>query len=74
MVGATSDGPFSHLKVMVVDSSSAYVGSANLTAAGLGGRNLELGVVVRGRRVRVIETILDTYEGSEDTGQPGSRD
>lgn len=55
------DAPFAHLKVMVVDGETAYVGSANLTEAGLLGRNLELGVLVRGRQVAVIDRILDLY-------------
>ncbi len=40
--------PFAHLKVMVADGDTAYVGSANLTEAGFAGRNLGLGVLVRG--------------------------
>jgi phosphatidylserine/phosphatidylglycerophosphate/cardiolipin synthase-like enzyme len=62
VVRATKDAPFAHLKVMVVDSATAYVGSANITAAGLAGRNLELGVVVYGPQVAVIERILDLYQ------------
>jgi phosphatidylserine/phosphatidylglycerophosphate/cardiolipin synthase-like enzyme len=54
--------PFLHLKVMVVDGETAYVGSANLTGSGLGGRNLELGVLVRGSQVVVIEHVLDLYQ------------
>jgi phosphatidylserine/phosphatidylglycerophosphate/cardiolipin synthase-like enzyme len=61
LVRTTVDAPFAHLKVMVVDSSSAYIGSANITAAGLAGRNLELGVVVHGNQVAVIDRILDLY-------------
>jgi phosphatidylserine/phosphatidylglycerophosphate/cardiolipin synthase-like enzyme len=59
---AVADAPFAHLKVMVVDVSAAYIGSANITAAGLGGRNLELGVLVRGTQVTVIGSILDLYQ------------
>jgi phosphatidylserine/phosphatidylglycerophosphate/cardiolipin synthase-like enzyme len=62
LVRAAVDAPFAHLKVLVVDSSAAYVGSANITAAGLAGRNLELGVLVRGPDVRVIDRILDLYQ------------
>jgi phosphatidylserine/phosphatidylglycerophosphate/cardiolipin synthase-like enzyme len=47
---------------MVVDGETAYVGSANLTESGLAGRNLELGVLVRGSQVVVIEHILDLYQ------------
>ena len=39
-----------------------HVGSANITAAGLAGRNLELGVVVYGAHVSVIDRILDLYQ------------
>lgn len=62
LVRALPDAPFAHLKVMVVDGSAAYIGSANLTAAGLAGRNLELGVLVRGPQVAAIEHILDRYQ------------
>jgi phosphatidylserine/phosphatidylglycerophosphate/cardiolipin synthase-like enzyme len=62
LVRTTADAPFAHLKVMVVDASAAYVGSANITAAGLAGRNLELGVLVRGAQVAVIDRILDLYQ------------
>lgn len=47
----------SHAKVLVVDGALAYVGSANLTAAGLG-RQLELGVEVSGPRVKDLERTM----------------
>jgi len=56
------DAPFVHLKVMVVDASTAYIGSANITAAGLAGRNLELGVLVHGAQVALIDRIIDVYQ------------
>ena len=62
VVRATRDAPFAHLKVMVVDGATAYVGSANITAAGLAGRNLELGVMVQGVQVALIDHILDLYQ------------
>jgi phosphatidylserine/phosphatidylglycerophosphate/cardiolipin synthase-like enzyme len=62
LVRAPPEAPFSHLKVMVVDGEAAYIGSANITGAGLAGRNLELGVLVRGSQVAVIERILDLYQ------------
>jgi phosphatidylserine/phosphatidylglycerophosphate/cardiolipin synthase-like enzyme len=65
LVRATADAPFAHLKVVVVDASAAYVGSANLTAAGLAGRNLELGVLVEGPQVAVIDRILNLYQDAE---------
>ena len=57
----TGDSPFSHLKVVMVDGLAAYIGSANLTGAALQSQNLELGVIVRGPRVRVIGSILERY-------------
>lgn len=66
VVNSLPEAPFAHLKVMVVDARAAYIGSANITAAGLAGRNLELGVLVRGDQVAVIDRILDLYQ------QPGS--
>jgi phosphatidylserine/phosphatidylglycerophosphate/cardiolipin synthase-like enzyme len=65
LLGMTPDAPFAHLKVMVVDASTAYIGSANITAAGLAGRNLELGVLVRGAPVDLIDRILDLYQAPE---------
>ena len=55
------DGPWAHLKVLTADSSSAYIGSANLTGAGLAGHNLELGVLVRGPAVATVERVLDQF-------------
>ena len=62
LVRSRPDTPFSHLKVMVVDGIAAYVGSANVTGAALAGGNLELGVLVRGSQVAVIEGLLDLYQ------------
>jgi phosphatidylserine/phosphatidylglycerophosphate/cardiolipin synthase-like enzyme len=61
------EAPFTHLKVMVVDAASAYIGSANITAAGLAGRNLELGVLVRGPQVSVIDSVLDIFKQQAGT-------
>lgn len=55
------DAPWAHLKVLTADTSSAYIGSANVTGAGLTGHNLELGVLVRGPAVAVVERVLDLY-------------
>lgn len=55
------DAPWAHLKVLTSDSASAYIGSANVTGAGLTGRNLELGVLVRGPAVAVVERVLDLF-------------
>jgi phosphatidylserine/phosphatidylglycerophosphate/cardiolipin synthase-like enzyme len=55
------DAPWAHLKVMTSDGVAAYIGSANVTGAGLAGHNLELGVLVRGPDVGVVEKILDLF-------------
>lgn len=47
----------SHAKVVIVDNERAYVGSANLTAAGLG-RHVELGVEVEGADVQELTKLL----------------
>jgi phosphatidylserine/phosphatidylglycerophosphate/cardiolipin synthase-like enzyme len=64
LVRASFAAPFAHLKVVVVDGRAAYVGSANVTGAGLAGRNLELGVLVRGAQVLTIEALLDLYQAA----------
>ena len=64
-----SDAPWSHLKVLTADALVAYIGSANITRAGLAGHNLELGVLVRGPGVQVVEQVLDIYR---ETGTPTS--
>jgi phosphatidylserine/phosphatidylglycerophosphate/cardiolipin synthase-like enzyme len=55
------DAPWAHLKVLTADANAAYIGSANMTDAGIAGRNLELGVLVRGATVAAVEQILDLY-------------
>jgi phosphatidylserine/phosphatidylglycerophosphate/cardiolipin synthase-like enzyme len=47
----------SHAKVVVADGERAYVGSANLTAAGLG-RHVELGVEIEGVEVQELNRLL----------------
>jgi phosphatidylserine/phosphatidylglycerophosphate/cardiolipin synthase-like enzyme len=47
----------SHAKVVVIDDERAYVGSANLTAAGFG-RHVELGVEVDGPEVQELSRLL----------------
>ncbi len=68
-------GPWPHLKVVTVDGNYAYVGSANLTAAGLGS-NVEMGVLVTGPEVAVLDATLDLItEGgtlSEDAASGGN--
>jgi phosphatidylserine/phosphatidylglycerophosphate/cardiolipin synthase-like enzyme len=55
------DAPWAHLKVVTSDSIAAYIGSANVTGAGIAGRNLELGVLIRGPKVTIVEEILNLY-------------
>ena len=55
---AAPEAPWAHLKVVVADSAMAYIGSANITEAGLL-RNVELGVLVTGDGVAAIEHVLD---------------
>jgi hypothetical protein len=47
----------SHAKVLVADRRRAYVGSANMTAAGFG-RNIEVGVEVQGPQVANLARLL----------------
>jgi phosphatidylserine/phosphatidylglycerophosphate/cardiolipin synthase-like enzyme len=56
-----SDAPWAHLKVLSCDSIAAYIGSANVTGAGIAGPNLELGILVRGSAVAVVERVLDLF-------------
>jgi phosphatidylserine/phosphatidylglycerophosphate/cardiolipin synthase-like enzyme len=55
------DAPWAHLKVLTADSLTAYIGSANVTGAGMAGPNLELGVLVQGATVVVVERVLDLF-------------
>lgn len=51
----------SHAKVLVADDERGYVGSANLTAAGLG-RHVEIGVEVSGPQVEELARVFDALE------------
>jgi phosphatidylserine/phosphatidylglycerophosphate/cardiolipin synthase-like enzyme len=53
---------FPHLKLLIVDSARAYIGSANLTYAALT-TNYEVGALVSGESVRVYEALLDEVLG-----------
>jgi phosphatidylserine/phosphatidylglycerophosphate/cardiolipin synthase-like enzyme len=55
------DAPWAHLKVLACDSAAAYIGSANVTGAAIAGPNLELGILVRGPAVAVVERVLDLF-------------
>lgn len=47
----------SHAKVVIADGERAYVGSANLTAAGFG-RHVEIGVEIEGAEVEELSRLL----------------
>ena len=59
--------PRMHMKCIIADGRIAYIGSANLTGAGLGAksdhrRNFEAGIVTEDREViRQLMTFLDTF-------------
>jgi phosphatidylserine/phosphatidylglycerophosphate/cardiolipin synthase-like enzyme len=55
------DAPWAHLKVLSSDATAGYIGSANVTRAGIGGQNLELGILVRGSAVATVEKVLDLF-------------
>lgn len=52
-----------HAKLMVVDDTVAYVGSANLTVTSLGS-NFEVGVLISGPPVADIATVFDQVFGT----------
>ncbi len=47
-----------HAKLLIADSKSAYVGSANLTGRSLA-YNLELGVILKGSAASILKNIFD---------------
>ena len=49
---------FPHLKLLTVDGTAAYVGSANMTFAGMT-TNFEVGALVEGAAVVAYETLVD---------------
>jgi phosphatidylserine/phosphatidylglycerophosphate/cardiolipin synthase-like enzyme len=55
------DAPWVHLKVLSADGTAAYIGSANVTRAGITGQNLELGILIRGSAVATVEKVLDLF-------------
>ena len=59
--------PWPHLKVVIVDGSEAYVGSANITRRALKGENLELGVLLNGPQVSAIDRVLDLLKHAEES-------
>lgn len=59
----------SHAKVCLADDEVCYLGSANLTAYGLG-RHLELGARLHGSNVAVIRAALDAIVGLAEIVYP----
>src|SRR5207344_3512054 len=62
--------PRLHSKAVIIDSASLYLGSANLTGAGLGAkaderRNFEMGIVTRAPEMldRVMNEFNSLWEG-----------
>jgi hypothetical protein len=47
--------------VLSADAVVAYIGSANVTRAGIAGQNLELGILVRGNAVAAVEEVHDLF-------------
>jgi phosphatidylserine/phosphatidylglycerophosphate/cardiolipin synthase-like enzyme len=47
-----------HLKLLTVDGDAAYIGSANMTFAGMT-TNFEVGALVEGSAVVAFETLVD---------------
>jgi phosphatidylserine/phosphatidylglycerophosphate/cardiolipin synthase-like enzyme len=61
---ATDAQPWPHLKVVLADARECYLGSANLTGNALLGRNLELGVLLRGD-LRPIGAVFEAPSAPE---------
>jgi phosphatidylserine/phosphatidylglycerophosphate/cardiolipin synthase-like enzyme len=62
-----SGDQFPHLKLLIVDGVRAYIGSANITYAGLT-KNYEVGALVDGTAVEVYELLLDEVLGQRGRG------
>jgi phosphatidylserine/phosphatidylglycerophosphate/cardiolipin synthase-like enzyme len=58
-VAIRSDRPFPHLKLIAADGERGYIGSANLTWPALTS-NAEIGALVDGESVRILERWFDT--------------
>ena len=62
--------PRVHLKTVIIDGQVAYIGSANLTGAGMGAkssnkRNFEAGIVIREKKLvgEIMEQFDDIWRG-----------
>jgi phosphatidylserine/phosphatidylglycerophosphate/cardiolipin synthase-like enzyme len=58
--------PRVHFKCVVIDGAAAYMGSANLTGAGMGAksdsrRNFEMGIATTDKKI--IQQIMDEFDG-----------
>lgn len=60
---------FPHLKLVTVDGSHAYIGSANVTFAGLT-TNFEVGAIVEGDAVVAYELLVDELVGRVEQPRP----
>jgi len=65
--GATANISKVVICVVICDEQVAYIRSANFTGAGLGGRTLERGVVIRGEGVSSIGNLLDLFSERDET-------
>jgi phosphatidylserine/phosphatidylglycerophosphate/cardiolipin synthase-like enzyme len=68
-----TDETFPHLKLVSIDGKWAYVGSANLTWAALV-HNVELGVLVEGAEVEVLERLYDELFRDPEGNRPSEKD
>ena len=71
MVAIESDRPFPHLKLIAADGLRAYIGSANLTWPALTS-NAEVGALVDGEPVRVLERWFDALIATPTLASPTS--
>ena len=70
-VAIESDRPFPHLKLIAADGLRAYIGSANLTWPALTS-NAEIGALVDGEPVRVLERWFDALIATPTLASPTS--
>jgi phosphatidylserine/phosphatidylglycerophosphate/cardiolipin synthase-like enzyme len=70
-VAMEGDRPFPHLKLIAADGERAYIGSANLTWPALTS-NAEVGALVDGEPVRVLERWFDAVIASQPVATPNS--
>jgi phosphatidylserine/phosphatidylglycerophosphate/cardiolipin synthase-like enzyme len=61
VLSGSAEDFFFHAKMIVVDASRGYIGSANISARGLE-RNLEIGVPLSIRQARSVDELIDCLE------------